>query len=150
MQNLLVDLDKGNSFQRTSTQMKKQTVLLFAAGLLGFLSVLLGASGKHALKDQMGTELYSGFETGLRYHQIHAVALLSIAIGSLVVNNPKQAGQLRLAGYLILAGILVFCGSLYGLAFSGNMSLGKITPAGGFLFMLGWLGVCRASLCSEP
>ena len=105
--------------------MNKQTVLLFAAGLLGFLSVVLGASGKHALQDQMGTDLYSGFETGLRYHQIHAVALLAIALGSLSLKNSKQAGQLRLAGYFILAGILIFCGSLYGLAFSGISSLGR-------------------------
>ena len=129
--------------------MKKQSALLFAAGLLGFLSVVLGASGKHALSDQMGTELYSGFETGLRYHQIHSVALLAVAIGVLSVKSSKQAGQLRLAGYFLLAGIIVFCGSLYGLAFSGVTSLGKITPVGGILFMLGWLTICRAAFSSE-
>lgn len=129
--------------------MKKQCVLLFAAGLLGFLSVVLGASGKHALSDQMGTELYSGFETGLRYHQIHTVALLAVALGALTVKNSKQADQLRFAGYFFLLGVIVFCGSLYGLAFSGITSLGKITPVGGILFMLGWLTICRAAFCSE-
>ena len=149
MQNVVVNLDKGNSFTPTSFSMNKHTVLLFAAGFLGFLSVVLGASGKHALQDQMGTDLYSGFETGLRYHQVHAVALLAIALGALAVKNSRQAGQLRVAGYFILAGILVFCGSLYGLAFSGVTSLGKITPVGGALFMLGWLGVCWAAFCSD-
>jgi len=128
--------------------MNRKTALLFIAGIIGFLSVLLGASGKHALQDQMDTKFYSAFETGLRYHQIHGVVLLALALGALALGDSKQAKGLQLAGFIILGGILVFSGSLYCMAFLGIEGLGRFTPVGGVLLMLGWLAVCRASFAS--
>jgi uncharacterized membrane protein YgdD (TMEM256/DUF423 family) len=130
--------------------MKPKTALLFIAGILGFLCVLLGATGKHALQDQMNTKFYSAFETGLRYHQIHSVVLLALALSAIVLGNKKQAHALQLAGFLILLGILVFSGSLYLMAFWRIEELGRVTPVGGILLMLGWLAICRASFASEP
>ena len=129
--------------------MNRKMALLFNAGIIGFLSVLLGASGKHALQDQMNTRFYSAFETGLRYHQIHGVVLLTLALSTIALGETKQAKALQLAGFLILAGILVFSGSLYCMAFLGIEALGRITPVGGVLLMLGWLAVCRASFVTE-
>ena len=53
------------------------------AGILGCLGVILGATGKHALEGKVDEELSSGFETGLRYHQTHGVALLAVTLFSL-------------------------------------------------------------------
>ncbi|MBT6463472.1 MAG: DUF423 domain-containing protein [Opitutae bacterium] len=125
--------------------MNRKTVLLFLAGIVGFLAVALGASGKHALKEKVGTELYRNFETGLKYHQVHGVALLAVALGSLVVPGEVRSKRLRVSGWLLLSGIVVFSGSLYLLSFTGATRLGGITPFGGILLMLGWLSLCWAA-----
>ena len=125
--------------------MNRKTVLLFLAGIVGFLAVALGASGKHALKEKAGTELYRNFETGLKYHQVHGVALLAVALGSLVVPGKVRSKRLRVSGWLLLSGIVVFSGSLYLLSFTGATRLGGITPFGGILLMLGWLSLCWAA-----
>lgn len=126
--------------------MNGKSSLLVVAGVVGFLGVLLGAAGKHALKDAVDDRLMSGFETGLRYHQVHGVALLAVAVGSLSVTGRVRQRRLRVAGWLLLAGIVVFCGSLYLMAFTGKLALGRVTPVGGVLLMLGWLSLAWAGL----
>jgi len=122
--------------------MNRKTVLLLLAGIVGFLGVLLGAAGKHALKEKAGTELYRNFETGLKYHQVHGVALLAVALGSLVITGEGRSKRLRVSGWLLLSGIVVFSGSLYILAFTGSTGFGRVTPVRGILLMLGWLSLC--------
>ena len=122
--------------------MNRKTVLLFVAGLVGFLGILLGAAGKHALKDKTESDLYQNFETGLKYHQVHGVALLAVALGCLVMPGQKRASRLQVSGWLMLAGIILFSGSLYLLAFTGAEAFGRVTPFGGTLLMVSWLGLC--------
>ena len=129
--------------------MHRKNTLLIVAAIVGFLGVALGASGKHALQDQIDTPLYSSFETGLRYHQVHGAALLAIALASCCVPSPVRAQRLRTSGWILLVGILVFCGSLYCLAFSGMTGLGRITPVGGVLLMAGWLSLCRVATAAD-
>lgn len=115
---------------------------LQAGATFGGLAVLLGAFGAHGLKATLSPELLATFETGVRYHMFHALALC--AVGWLVDRRPDLPAA-RLAGMLFVAGIVVFSGSLYALALTGRSWLGAITPIGGVAFILGWAALAVAA-----
>jgi uncharacterized membrane protein YgdD (TMEM256/DUF423 family) len=81
------------------------------------------------------------FETGVRYHLIHALALL--AVGWATTRWP--GGWVAASGWLFLAGIVVFSGSLYLMTLTGARWLGAVTPLGGLAFILGWLALALAA-----
>ncbi len=108
--------------------------------LLAALGVGAGAFGAHALRARLTPELLTVFETGVRYHLIHALGLLAVAWAA--ARWPGQATHA--AGWLFLAGIVLFSGSLYGLSLSGVRALGAITPLGGVAFIAGWLTLAWA------
>lgn len=99
----------------------------------GFLAVLLGAFGAHALRARLSPELLGIWKTANEYHFYHALALLLVG----VLARTGKAG-LAVPTVCFVAGTLVFCGSLYVLALSGQRWLGAITPVGGLLFLAGW------------
>jgi uncharacterized membrane protein YgdD (TMEM256/DUF423 family) len=105
--------------------------------LFMFLAVALGAFGAHGLRDYLTQHnLADTFETAVRYHMIHALALFVTAWAA-----GKWAGTTlpTWAGYLFVAGILLFSGSLYLLVATRLRWLGAITPLGGVAFLAGWL-----------
>src|SRR2546427_10386488 len=73
------------------------------------------------------------FETGVRYHMFHALALFAVAWEC--TRGPGQGAII--AGWLFVAGTMIFSGSLYLLAISGWRWLGMITPLGGLCFLAG-------------
>jgi uncharacterized membrane protein YgdD (TMEM256/DUF423 family) len=100
------------------------------AGAVGmFLAVALGAFAAHGLKARISPEMLAIWETGVRYHVYHALALLALG----AARGPEKAG------WCFIAGIAVFSGSLYVLALTGEKRLGMITPIGGLLFLAGWI-----------
>jgi uncharacterized membrane protein YgdD (TMEM256/DUF423 family) len=99
------------------------------------LGVAAGAFGAHGLKARVSPEMLAVFETGVRYHLIHALALLAVAWAS----TRWTSAAIRAAGWLFVVGILVFSGSLYLLTLTGIRALGAITPIGGVAFIMGWL-----------
>ena len=111
-----------------------------AAGISGFLAVAAGAFGAHALKARLDPAMLAVFETGVRYHLIHSLAMLAAA-WAVDRTGRKLAAT---AGWLFLAGTVVFSGSLYGLALSGIGVLGAITPLGGLCFLAGWACLAAA------
>jgi uncharacterized membrane protein YgdD (TMEM256/DUF423 family) len=110
------------------------SVWLFAGALNGFLVVALGAFGAHALKDRLGPELLTTYETGVRYHAYHALALLLVGLWAQGDPDPR----LQWAGALMTVGIVLFSGSLYALALSRVRMLGMVTPLGGVSFLVAW------------
>ncbi len=115
----------------------------FAGGALAAaLAVMLGAFGAHALREQLSADLLSTFETGVRYHVYHALALFVVV---LALARGYDAGWATLAGWLFMAGILLFSGSLYVLAITGVRWLGAVTPFGGLAFIAGWLALAVAA-----
>ena len=106
-----------------------------AAAVTGALAVALGAFGAHGLK-QVVTDphLLEVWDTGARYHLIHAVAMLAIADRSGVSPNTAR---------LWMAGIALFSGSLYAMTVTDLRWLGAVTPLGGVCFIAGWLLLLR-------
>lgn len=102
--------------------------------MAGFLGVALGAFGAHALKARLSADDLAIFETAVRYHLVHAVAL--IALAALAQRIP--AGAASVAGWSFSAGILIFSGSLYLLVLTGPRWLGAVTPIGGTALLVGW------------
>jgi uncharacterized membrane protein YgdD (TMEM256/DUF423 family) len=116
---------------------------LFA--VLGALSALtavgLGAFAAHGLRGRVSDTMLAVFETGVRYHMYHALALLAVAWAA----GRWPGSAATMAGWLFLAGTIVFSGSLYGLAAGGPRWLGAVTPIGGLAFLLGWLALAWAA-----
>jgi uncharacterized membrane protein YgdD (TMEM256/DUF423 family) len=112
---------------------------LVVAALLGASGVAFGAGGAHALRPLMAPEYVPTFETGVRYHLLHAVALLALALGG-------EGRRIALPAALLALGTLLFSGSLYALALGAPRALGFVTPVGGVALLLGWLALLRLAL----
>jgi uncharacterized membrane protein YgdD (TMEM256/DUF423 family) len=102
-----------------------------------FVAVGAGAFGAHGLASyfEQHPRLERTYETAVRYHMIHALALFVTAWAS----TQWSSTLLSWAGYLFLAGIIVFSGSLYLLVLTRISWLGAITPLGGLAYLGGWL-----------
>lgn len=113
--------------------------LIVLGGLLGLISILLGAYGAHALAPKVDDATYTAFETAVKYQVYHA--LLAIVVGSLGFLSKKTA---ILIFSFILLGVLCFSGSIYGLATADSTGFNYarfsfVTPLGGFFFMGAWV-----------
>jgi uncharacterized membrane protein YgdD (TMEM256/DUF423 family) len=110
-----------------------RTFLLIGA-LAGAAGVGLGAFGAHGLRGRLSPEMLAVFETGVRYHMYHALALVATA----VLAGRLDGRLVTAAGWLFTSGIVLFSGSLYVLALTGVAIFGAITPIGGLAFLAGW------------
>lgn len=116
--------------------MTKKLVTL--AAFFGFVAIILGAFGAHALKKVLTIDELISFETGVRYQMYHALFLLLIAQLNVLTEKNK-----RTIGILTTIGIFLFSGSIFLLAtqeLSGiNFKfLGPITPVGGLFLISSW------------
>jgi uncharacterized membrane protein YgdD (TMEM256/DUF423 family) len=109
---------------------------LIVAAALGATGVAFGAGGAHGLRSLMAPEYLPTFETGVRYHLLHAVALLALALAA--ERRPVTA-----PAALMTLGTLLFSGSLYALALGAPSGFGIVTPLGGVALLLGWLALIR-------
>jgi uncharacterized membrane protein YgdD (TMEM256/DUF423 family) len=109
---------------------------LGAGAVLAGVGVGLGAFGAHGLRPLISADLLLVYETGVRYHLIHALAM--IAAGLAVTTYPAGETSFRRAALLFAVGILLFSGSLYVIALTGLPQFGIVTPFGGGAFLLGW------------
>ena len=115
--------------------------VFFALGsLLALIAVALGAFAAHGLKSRLDPAMLATFETGVRYHMYHSLALL--AVGWAATRWPGAA--VNASGWLFVAGIVLFSGSLYALSLTGVRWLGAVTPLGGLAFLTGWLSLAWA------
>lgn len=112
--------------------------LISAGALLAALSVAMGAFGAHALRGRIGYDLLQTHETASRYLMFHAIAI--ILYGVWLKHKDAQSEFKPWPGVLFVLGSLIFAGSLYGIVFTGIRFLGAITPIGGAMFILGWIG----------
>ncbi|WP_299181463.1 DUF423 domain-containing protein [uncultured Neptuniibacter sp.] len=122
-----------------------QNSLLLAAGLSGFIAVVLGAFGAHALKPGLSPALYTVYQTAVEYQFYHTGALGLIAMAP----AHFRISALLKAGVAFVVGILLFSGSLYLMALTGIRSLGMVTPIGGVAFLIGWGLVAYTAIVSN-
>jgi uncharacterized membrane protein YgdD (TMEM256/DUF423 family) len=122
---------------------------LLAAGLFGASGVGLGALGAHALEPFLSERgMAHAWDTAARYHIIHAVALLAIAVWQ----RQARGAAARLAGWAARCwtiGIILFSGSLDGLALGGPRWLGPVTPLGGVALIAGWVCLAAAAFAKD-
>ena len=109
----------------------------------GGLAVIFGAFGAHALEARLAPADLGLWHTGVLYHALHAPALI---LFGLFAERRACAGW---PGGSLLAGSLVFSGTLYAMALGAPRWLGAITPVGGLLLILGWLGFAILALRSK-
>jgi len=107
-----------------------------------FLAVTLGAFGAHGLRGRLSPDMLAVFETGVRYHMYHALALILVGL----MMSRWSGWLIQTAGWCFVAGILLFSGSLYALALSGVTILGAVTPLGGLAFLAGWACLAFAAV----
>ena len=117
----------------------------------GFVGVALGAFGAHALRARLSADHLAVFETGVRYHLVHALAL--VLVGVLINLAPPVHGAGRrparlttAAGWFFTVGIVLFSGSLYVLSITGTTAVGVVTPLGGLCFLAGWACLALAEV----
>jgi uncharacterized membrane protein YgdD (TMEM256/DUF423 family) len=115
----------------------------------GFLAVLLGAFGAHALRGRLegladGARRLEWWQTGSSYHLAHALAL---GLAALLAGRMNSTWPV-VAGWAFAAGIVLFSGSLYLMSLSGMRTLGAVTPFGGLAFLVGWASLFWAALRS--
>jgi uncharacterized membrane protein YgdD (TMEM256/DUF423 family) len=118
-----------------------RTFLLVGA-IAAFLAVTLGAFGAHGFRGRLSPEMLAVFETGVRYHMYHALAVILVAL----VMGRMSGWLIQTAGWCFVAGIVLFSGSLYALALSGVTILGAVTPIGGLAFLVGWACLAFAAI----
>lgn len=114
---------------------------MLLAGILGAIGVAVGAYGAHGLETTLAGSIDDAaklakrvdqFNVGVRYHLVHAVALLALASAPLA-----DASRRRIAiGFTV--GTLFFSGSLYLLVLLEIPILGAVTPIGGVAWIVSW------------
>ncbi len=100
--------------------------LILAAGLCGAVGVALAAVAAHG--DAPNAQTASTFLL------VHAAAFLS---AGLIAFNPP----LRWAAGVLVAGVVLFSADLVSRDFTDSRLFSMAAPAGGFLMIIGWLGV---------
>jgi uncharacterized membrane protein YgdD (TMEM256/DUF423 family) len=123
--------------------------ILLTGALLAAAGVALGAFGAHGLEgrlQQLGrgsnvAQRMAWFDTGVRYHMYHALALVAVAA---VASRAATGGSgYSLAAAAFILGITLFSGSLYVMTFADDSwkKLGMVTPLGGLAFLVGWVAL---------
>ncbi len=116
---------------------------MVVGALLAFLGVALGAFGSHGLRNRIDAGDLETWETAVRYHLVHALAIL---VAGLILwwRGLDAPRLLSLTPWLLTAGTALFSGSLYLLAVTKRRWLGALTPLGGTLLLAGWLALAAA------
>ena len=124
---------------------------VIAAALLGMVGVMLGAYAAHGmqaalekqgLSEEVVSKRVEQCETGVRYHQVHAVVILVLGITPTFYRNRWATA----ATMLLLLGIALFSGGLYSMALLGIIGHWAIVPCGGLCLILGWLSLAVAAM----
>lgn len=112
--------------------MSERTILLIG-GIMGIVAMTAGSLGAHGLERWIRPDAIDLFETGVRYHMFHALAILA-AVG--FVGRFRLVTTIAVACFVI--GTLIFSGSMYALAMHEARWLGATAAFGGVFLLMGW------------
>lgn len=115
---------------------------LITVGILGVLSVILGAFGSHLLNGKISEENMRVYNIALTYQIYHTIALLALTF----MNRYISRKYLDIIYWFFVVGIGLFSGSLFLISTqeATNLiigSIGFLTPLGGISMIAGWLVV---------
>ena len=123
--------------------MLKTGILL--GSFFSLMTIVLGAFGAHALKEQLSEYGQSIYEKAVLYQMFHSLGILFVAILNQYIDGVNFISSI----WLFSIGIVLFSGSLYILAISQIKWVGAITPMGGVLFIVGWALVFYKTLTAN-
>ena len=115
---------------------------LLSGSIFASLSIILGAFGAHALKDQLSAYSLAIYEKAVLYQMFHSLGILLLT----AIAKNMDVLDFSFSIWCFIVGIILFSGSLYILALTNVKWLGMITPIGGMLFIIGWFLVIFKSL----
>jgi uncharacterized membrane protein YgdD (TMEM256/DUF423 family) len=123
-------------------------MITMLAAVLGFTGVALGAFGAHGVKKLVegladGAQRLAWWETGARYHLVHALA---VGLCAVLAGQVKGSAVPAIAAWCFAGGTVLFAGSLYVMTVTGIRALGAVTPFGGLLLLAGWALVFRSAM----
>ena len=118
---------------------------LLLGSFFALLTIVLGAFGAHALKDQLNEYGKTIYEKAVLYQMFHSLGILFVAILNQYIDGVNFISSI----WLFSIGIVLFSGSLYILAISQIKWVGAITPMGGVLFIVGWALVFYKTLTAN-
>ena len=109
---------------------------LTITSFIGFLAIILGAFGAHALKNKLNIDELNSFNTAVRYQVYHVIVLLFVNIYTEFSKKQKN-----IISKIFFLGILFFSGSIYLIHLTPitAKTIWFITPLGGLFFIFGWL-----------
>ncbi|HEX4142829.1 MAG TPA: DUF423 domain-containing protein [Pirellulales bacterium] len=108
---------------------------MVCGALLAAVGVGLGAIGAHVLKERLSAEQLVTYETGVRYHLFHALALIVVGL----VIERYSSSLLQASAVAMLLGIVLFSGGIYAWLATAIKPFVHIVPIGGLGLIVGWL-----------
>jgi len=114
---------------------------LILGSFFSLFTVILGAFGAHALKDQLTEYGQSIYDKAVFYQMFHAIGIfIATFIGDYYSTGDYYHQEINtsIIIWAFALGIVLFSGSLYILAVTKIKWLGMVTPIGGVFFIFGW------------
>lgn len=124
-------LKQVQQFNANEEFMDNKKFWIIISAVSGFSAVTIGAFGAHGLKEKLSVEMLEVYKTGVLYHLVHTVVLLTISLSDKIKS--------QLPSIFFLAGIILFSFSLYIYSTSGIKFFAMITPLGGVSYLIGWI-----------
>jgi uncharacterized membrane protein YgdD (TMEM256/DUF423 family) len=119
---------------------------MVCGAVLAAVGVGLGAIGAHVLKERLSAEQLVTYETGVRYHLFHALALIVIGL----IIERQTNGLLQGSAWLMLIGLILFSGGIYAYLGTGVKPFVHIVPVGGLALIVSWLLLAVGLLSGIP
>ena len=107
---------------------------LILGALFSLFTVILGAFGAHALKEQLTEYGQSIYDKAVFYQMFHAIGIFIVTF----IGEYYSSINISIIIWAFVLGIVLFSGSLYILAVTKIKWLGMVTPIGGTFFIIGW------------
>jgi uncharacterized membrane protein YgdD (TMEM256/DUF423 family) len=116
--------------------------VLGVAGLLFATGIMVGALGAHALRSVLDERQLASLDTAVDYQLFNALGLMVIG----VLMKAGAVRGLRAVAALLVAGILCFSGGIYLMLAGAPRALALVTPLGGVLLIVAWVGFAASML----
>ena len=107
---------------------------LILGSFFSLFTVILGAFGAHALKEQLTEYGQLIYDKAVFYQMFHAMGIFVVTF----VGYYYSSINTLIIMWAFALGIVLFSGSLYILALTKIKWIGMITPIGGMFFIVGW------------